>query len=170
MHNNCIIIATISHIIETCVHTTFLFFFPSSSRSSPSPSVPYIGPYLNQLVSIEVGMPTFVRDPPEHVNFSKLSKVNNRLILTYDMIIPVYENSVSLELVLRSSQLFNVMCVTLNRPGDVFSEVGGEGGGGWWSMNSEVSYIYDGDFLSFTAWSCDRGVNEIPKPQVQHRS
>jgi hypothetical protein len=41
--------------------------------------VPYIGPYLNQLVSIEVGMPTFVRDPPEHVNFSKLSKVNDRI-------------------------------------------------------------------------------------------
>ena len=48
-----------------------------SFHSSPSPSVPYIGPYLNQLVSIEVGMPTFVRDPPEHVNFSKLSKVNS---------------------------------------------------------------------------------------------
>ena len=37
-------------------------------------------------------MPTFVRDPPEHVNFSKLSKVNHRLMLTHDMIIPICEN------------------------------------------------------------------------------
>ena len=41
----------------------------------PAPSVPYMGPYLNQLITIEVGMSTFVKDPPEHVNFSKLERV-----------------------------------------------------------------------------------------------
>ena len=55
-------------------------FTPNSGHmtchhSSPSPSVPYIGPFLSQLISIEVGMPTFVKDPPEHINFAKLSKV-----------------------------------------------------------------------------------------------
>ena len=45
-------------------------------NSIPAPSVPYIGPYLNQLITIEVGMHTFVKDPPEHVNFSKLTRVS----------------------------------------------------------------------------------------------
>lgn len=44
-------------------------------NNSPSPSVPYIGPYLSQLISVEVGMPTFVKNPPEHVNLSKLTRL-----------------------------------------------------------------------------------------------
>ena len=42
----------------------------------PAPSIPYMGPYLNQLITIEVGMQTFVKDPPEHVNFTKLERVS----------------------------------------------------------------------------------------------
>lgn len=38
-----------------------------------------MGPYLNQLITIEVGMSTFVKDPPEHVNFSKLERVRNQV-------------------------------------------------------------------------------------------
>lgn len=44
------------------------------NRVTP-PSVPYLGVYLNQLVSIEVGMPTFLPQAPEHINYSKLQKV-----------------------------------------------------------------------------------------------
>lgn len=47
--------------------------------SIPAPSVPYMGPYLNQLITIEVGMSTFVKDPPEHVNFSKLERVRKQV-------------------------------------------------------------------------------------------
>lgn len=39
------------------------------------PSVPYLGAYLSQLVIIEVGMPTFVESPPEHINYPKLLKL-----------------------------------------------------------------------------------------------
>lgn len=38
-----------------------------------------MGPYLNQLITIEVGMSTFVKDPPEHVNFSKLERVRKQV-------------------------------------------------------------------------------------------
>eukprot|EP00731_Ephydatia_muelleri_P015537 Em0008g1257a len=41
------------------------------------PSVPYLGAYLSQLVIIEVGMPTFVQSPPEHVNYPKLLRLAN---------------------------------------------------------------------------------------------
>ena len=54
---------------------------PSLPHSIPAPSVPYMGPYLNQLITIEVGMHTFVKDPPEHVNFSKLERVREKKLL-----------------------------------------------------------------------------------------
>jgi hypothetical protein len=49
--------------------------YREKQRGIPAPSVPYMGPYLNQLITIEVGMHTFVKDPPEHVNFSKLERL-----------------------------------------------------------------------------------------------
>jgi hypothetical protein len=49
--------------------------YREKQRGIPAPSVPYMGPYLNQLITIEVGMQTFVKDPPEHVNFTKLERL-----------------------------------------------------------------------------------------------
>lgn len=50
------------------------FPHPHTTSCVP-PSVPYLGAYLSQLVIIEVGMPTFVQSPPEHVNYPKLLRV-----------------------------------------------------------------------------------------------
>jgi hypothetical protein len=44
-------------------------------RKCSTPAVPYIGAFLGQLVSFEEGMPTFLEDQPDHVNFTKLTKM-----------------------------------------------------------------------------------------------